>query len=255
MFYCTDIGGGVYLELYGSVWRDMSGGWIGLAKRGIPVIVPSSGSIGDNGALTGITAMPLAAGDTAYLYFPANAIAAGSAAGLYYTVMSSTTAGTIYNNAYTSGDPLPPATPTAFATTGPGAYTQTTGAAITVRSHTIPGGLLGKNGEIFAKGLQAVPNNANNKTTRQVLGATQLSSSAIPSITSRVWLNTIKNANSEAVQFAQNSASDGTNSTGAVIRGAENTASDVTLSMTTNLTVATDYSGFLNFSLYVSPEG
>jgi hypothetical protein len=93
-----------------------------IGQSSIPMVVASSGSIGNNGALTGHTALPLIY-PHCYLYLPADAIVAGSAAGWYYAVMSSTTAGTIYNNTYTSGVPTVPASPTAFATTGPGAYT------------------------------------------------------------------------------------------------------------------------------------
>ena len=121
-----------------------------LSSSGIPFGVPSSGSIGNNGALTGLTAFPVTYPDM-FLYFPAGAIAAsgpGSAAGMYYVQMSSATAGTIFNNQPVAGAPAIPASPTPFVTTGPGAYTQTTGSQLTVLSSTIAAAALGANGEL-----------------------------------------------------------------------------------------------------------
>jgi hypothetical protein len=111
------------------------------AKWTIPVITGSSGSIGNNGALTGFTATPARLfAEGAYVYYPANAIAAGVAAGFYWTVFSSTTAGTIYNSTYTTGVPVA-GTLTAFATTGPGAYTgSTTEQGVTITLPALPAG-------------------------------------------------------------------------------------------------------------------
>jgi hypothetical protein len=111
------------------------------AKWTIPVITGSSGSIGNNGALTGFTATPARLfAEGAYVYYPANAIAAGVAAGFYWTVFSSTTAGTIYNSTYTTGTPVA-GTLTAFATTGPGAYTGATSEqGVTITIPAVPAG-------------------------------------------------------------------------------------------------------------------
>ena len=90
----------------------------------VPVGIPSSGSIGNNGALTGLGAFATTY-PSIYLFFPAGAIAAGSAAGFYLCQMSSASAGTIFNNPLPTGTkPTIPASPTPFVTTGPGAYTQ-----------------------------------------------------------------------------------------------------------------------------------
>lgn len=137
-----------------------------LIQSGIPFILVSSGSIGNNGALTGITALPTTYSGGAYLYFPADAIAVGVAAGWYYTVMSSTTAGTIFNNIYTSGQPTIPASPTAFATTGPGAFVQTIATDIAGPAYTLPAGTLGTNGEVIMDGQHTYTNSGNTKTMR-----------------------------------------------------------------------------------------
>jgi hypothetical protein len=145
----------------------------GIGQGGVAVILPSSGSIGNNGALTLTTALPYIV-DKCYMYFPANAIAAGVAAGLYYVEMSSTTAGIIYNNTYSSGSPTLPSK-TAFATTGPGAYTQTTGADLTLISTTLAGGAMGINGSLAFYPQGSIPNNANTKTLKVSIGGVVVS--------------------------------------------------------------------------------
>lgn len=155
-----------------------------LIQSGIPFILVSSGSIGNNGALTGVTALPTTY-TSAYLYFPADAIAVGVAAGWYYTAMSGTTAGTIKNNVYTSGQPTIPASPTAFATTGPGAYTQTISADIMGPAYTLPGGTLGTNGRVRISVQWGYTNSANTKTFRAQFDGTNL----IPTTTATTSTN------------------------------------------------------------------
>ena len=167
----TDIGSA------GSIWVTDATRWyplngsVTLLATAIPMILPSSGTIGNNGALSGLTAFP-GTYVSCYMYFPANAIAAGVAAGLYYCVMSSTTAGTIYNNTYTSGQPTIPASPTAFSTTGPGAYTQTTASDVTVLSGTVPANTLGINGELRSTFLSEMVSGASYKVIGHKLGGT-----------------------------------------------------------------------------------
>lgn len=114
----------------------------------IPMVLPSSGSVGNNGALTLTTALH-AVYAQCYMYFPAGALYAGSVAGAYYTVMTSTTQGTVYNTRYEGGIPSIPSAPTSISATGPGAYTQTTNADITLLSTTLPGGLMGPYGALL----------------------------------------------------------------------------------------------------------
>lgn len=146
-----------------------AGGVVALGQSSIPFVLVSSGTMGNNGALSGITAVANQYA-SAYVYLPAAAIEAGSTAGWYYAVFSSTTAATVYNNTYTSGTPSIPGSPTAFATTGPGAYTQTTGSYITAYSLTIPANTIGANGTVRAMGVTSVNNTANAKAIRLVFG-------------------------------------------------------------------------------------
>ena len=137
-----------------------------LASIGIPFVIVSSGSMGNNGALSGITAVK-ATYVNAYVYLPADAISAGSAAGWYYAVFSSTTAATVYDNVYTSGVPTIPGSPTAFVTTGPGAYTQTTGSYLSPMVITLPANSISANGFFTANVLVSTNNTgANSKLLR-----------------------------------------------------------------------------------------
>ena len=124
-------------------------GLVPLAISGIPFILCSgtSMSIGANGAVTGITALPTTF-TSAYVYINADAIATGVPAGWYYAVFSSTSACTLYNNRYITGSPSVPSPLTPFSgTTGIGAYTQIN-TEVQGLNVTIPGGSMGPNGHL-----------------------------------------------------------------------------------------------------------
>ena len=141
-----------------------------IGSIGIPFIIPSSGSMANNGALTMTTALNRTYAN-AYFYMPANAISSGSTAGWYYGVGGSTTTATLYNNTYTSGIPAIPGSPTAFVTTGPGAYTQTTGSAITSVSYTVAANTLGIRDSIRVTAFFAYPNSAGTKSFAALYGS------------------------------------------------------------------------------------
>ena len=87
-----------------------------------------------------------------YCYLPANAGGLGNAAGWFYFEMSSSTAGTVYNNGFTPAPGELPAVPeskTAFANPAGGRITQTT-ADITMLSCSLAAGSMGKNGFLKA---------------------------------------------------------------------------------------------------------
>lgn len=214
-----------------------------IGQTGIPMIVPSSGSIGNNGALTGITALP-ATYDACYMYFPANAIATGSVAGMYFVDMSSNTAGTIYNNAYTGGTPTIPASPTAFVTTGPGAYTQST-SAVEVLAYTVPAGAMGANGRLEVRGRMSCPNNANSKSLIASFADTNTLTFINNGVTTNLGVefgNTIQNRGSEAVQVANATSFGNLGQTGtAALRGTVDTTLAQTIRFKLVVAVATDY--------------
>lgn len=225
------------------------------AQWGLPVIVPSSGSIGNNGALTGITALPTTEANC-WMYFPANAIFTGSAAGVYFVQMSSTTAGTIFNNILTSGAPYIPASPTPFVTTGPGAYTQITTSAPLV---TIPilGGTMGANGAVRHKAAWLTPNNANAKQTQVTFGG---SAAATYSPASQLWLGverTLRNrgvTNAQVVMAASTSfPTDVAAASSAATFLAINTANTQNLVFNGQIGTATDYMVLAGATVEVIP--
>lgn len=134
-----------------------------LGQSHVPFVLVSSGSMGNNGALSGLTAVATAY-PNAYVWMPAGAIASGSAAGWYYATFSTTQAATVFNNIYTSGTPAIPGSPTPFVTTGPGAYTQTTGSDIAAYTLVIPGNAIGVNGTVFMMALRTQNSSAGAKT-------------------------------------------------------------------------------------------
>ena len=134
-----------------------------LVSCGIPFVIPSSGTMGDNGALSAI-AVVRSAYTSAYVYIEADVIASGVPAGWYYAVFSSTSEATLYNNIYTIGIPSVPSSPTAFVTTGIGAYTRTSSISIAAIQVTISANTLGVNGFIDVSLATSQTNNGNSKS-------------------------------------------------------------------------------------------
>lgn len=149
-----------------------------LARSAIPFVIVPTGSMANNGVITLGTALPGVYAN-AYVNLPANAIQAGSAAGWYFAQFSSTTVGVVFNNTYVApGVPAIPATPTAFVSTGPGAYTgvivQVTGPQV-----SIPAGALGPNGVLRLSSFWNVTGNTNSKTITQQVGGTNVHNLAL----------------------------------------------------------------------------
>lgn len=137
-----------------------------LGQSTLPFVLVPSGSFGNNGAYTTANAAQVTAYPNAYCSVPAGAIATGvpAAQTWYYCTWQSTTAATFFNNTYTSGTPAIPGSPTAFATTGPGAFTQTTGSNIPAYTLSIPGNTIGLNGSIVVQFSKSNNNSGNSKT-------------------------------------------------------------------------------------------
>lgn len=155
-------------------------------RWGIPVIMPSSGSMGNNGALTittAITNLATICNSTTgcYMYMPAGAIVAAGAAGVYYARCTNTTTCTLFNSVLSSGPPVA-GTATAFSTTGPGAYTQTTGAAVTLLTLSIPGNSIGANGSLAVRLQLHRISNANTVSTIVSYGGTAFGTDSAVSV-------------------------------------------------------------------------
>lgn len=199
-----------------------------LAISGIPFIKASSGSMADNGAVSAMTALPKTYSNGAYLYLPANAISAGSSAGWYWFIASSTTAGTVYNCQPPSSGAASICTNTAFATTGPGAFTGATGVvnAVTI---PVPANLMGVNGRVEASASWVQNGTAGNKSPSLLWGGigcyivtftTQINSVFDCTITNR-GINTVQSVGyrytTNVASVAIMAATDGTETTTAAV--------------------------------------
>lgn len=107
----------------------------------------------------------------AFMWAPTGAIASASAAGWYFCQLASTTQGTCFNNTYVSGQPQIPASPTAFSTTGPGAFTQTINSPITAVVIGLSGNALGVNGDLDVRVAQTANNSAGTKNFQITYGS------------------------------------------------------------------------------------
>lgn len=225
-----------------------------LTSSGIPFIKAPSGSMGNNGAVTAMTALPQTYANGAYLYLPAGAVAAGvpAAATWYWFVGSSTTAGTVYNNTYTGETPVRVASPTAFATTGPGAFTGVI-SAVTAVSLTIPGNLLGKDGVLRAEYSMNENGTGGNKTFATNFGGTDCLSLVNTSQASVMGLCNIRNAGLTNVQTMDGYAVRSSGSVaGGVATATVATTAAATLLFALTTAVATDYLILSNYWVAVS---
>lgn len=209
-------------------------GPVTLYQSAIPFIFLSSWSFAANGALT-VNALNTTY-PNAFVYFPADAIASGVPAGWYYTTFSSTTAGTVFNNRYTSGKPTIPSSPTAFVTSAGAVVAQVT-TAVTGPTFTVPGGSIGPNGLLEVRALWLCNNSVNTKASAITLGTSQIAtlSTTGSNIASEIS-NILQNAGSQSRQILR--AGQLNSLTGAPSYGVADTSIDSTFSMTFTLGTA-----------------
>lgn len=210
-----------------------------LAQSGIPFILAPNGTMANNGAVTLGTALGTTYAN-AYMYMPAAAIAAGSAAGWYFCQMSSTTVGTLFNNTYTSGTPTIPASPTAFSTTGPGAYTQTTASDITAISIPIAGNSIGVNGGIECSMMSFNNNTAGTKKVAFYFGGSSAGGGSQTTSTASSFMRSIRNRGVTGAQVAINNVF-GDASTGSATYMSKDTTASQNVELKPNIATATDY--------------
>lgn len=129
----------------------------------IPLIIAPTGTMGDNGALTSGTANPLTYLKS-YTYLPIGAIYTASPAGWYWTVWADTTTAVVYQETWDGAStPTAVASPTAWAKTGPGAFTGATTEALYI---ALPMAALNVNSSVMADIEYAMTNNANAKSSK-----------------------------------------------------------------------------------------
>lgn len=209
---------------------------------GVPIGLAPSGTMADNGAVTFGTALGATYTGGIWLYYPAGAVAAGvpGSAGFLWTVMASTTVGTVYNSTFDGTSVPGVGTATAFATTGPGAFTGVAAGEITVATVPIGAADIGTNGHLNVEAGISFNTAAGNKIVRAKLGGTTLSGTTLStsafnrSITNTVNLGSAAIQRNEAVY--QGSSFSSTTSYTAV-----NTANAQNLTITLEKATATNY--------------
>ena len=229
--------------------KDTDGGETIFAKNetvlqsAIPVGIPSSGSVAANGALTTLTTPFLETySDGVWLFFPANAVYAGSQAGSYWVVMTTTSAGTIYDNKLVlPGSDHPPATPTPIVAAGPGAYVQSTNILITQRGATVPGGTLGANGVLSYRSALRHNSSATGKSWKPFLNFTSFQGVTSTSTTLANWNIRVYNAGSQSKQFSTSWVIPHGSATADPLFGTEDTSKDASAENLHSLAADTDW--------------
>ena len=203
----------------------------------------SSGTMANNGAVTFTTAFPRILSGGAFLYYPAGSIFAGSSAGVYWTVMSSTTVGVVYNNAYTSGQPIIPISPTAFSSTGPGAFVQTTASTTILAPGTLWGGFLGANGSMQVLMTLSHLNSVTSKSITLRLGGVSVFFVGSTTLARLFYNTSIHNRGKEDLQFSHGSdlGYSGSSSSGSFVDTLIDTSANKDITLTASIVDALSY--------------
>lgn len=238
----------VDLDFVSLTWNGMD--WatphaLALSHSGVPIGIPPSGSVANNGVVSGwVATLPFTLAQPAYLFYPAGALYAGSPAGLYYTLINAGGAGgTVYADKYTSGVPAIPAKPTPITATGPGAYTQSL-ANITLWQDTLPGGILGLNGEFLYSNVLSANVSAGARLTQLLFGGAVISTGVLLAAanTSAIWSQRVRNMGVQNRQITHHPATppaSGTPNANQVCL--VDLSVNQTISFTGALSVATDF--------------
>jgi hypothetical protein len=241
----------------GTVSGNPAGIQTKLAQWAVPCIKAPSGSMANNGAVSGMTAFQTTYAGGAWLYLPANAIQAGSAEGYYWFIASSTTAGTVYNSTWDGTGTPTIGTATAFVSTGPGAFTGVITTEIPCGSVTIPANTMGASGQILIDFSLSNNTAANNKNFRIKLGGTEVAllgaSTALAGMGRAVIANAgVTNRQKTGAFAAAGTAILGNNP--ALVYTSLDTTGALTLSFTMAvLTTATNYGVLEGVSVFLAP--
>jgi hypothetical protein len=192
-----------------------------------------------------------------YMYFQPGALFTSSFPGWYYTVMDSSTHGTVFNNIYRGAQPVVPSA-ASFATTGPGAYTQlTTGTnALTAQTATVPGNVMNFSGMLEMRYTLQATNNGNTKQVNCIFGGLNMAGDSVTTATWREYWRMIQNAGATNLQTVFSSSSGGAPGTGTNIQNqAVNTLIGQNASLNIYMaTVPTDYVVVESYSFTVTPS-
>jgi hypothetical protein len=168
--------------------------------------------------------------------------------------MSSTTVGTVFNNVYsTTGVPSIPASPTAFVTTGPGAYTGLTGAQNGPQI-TLPANAMGPNGRVHISAHASNNNSAGTKALIVAFGATTVINISDTTNVSNWVAREISNRGAAGAQITAPAATSGPITTGStVLFPAIDTTQPVIIGLNFNNNTATDWACLESWLLELIP--
>lgn len=223
-----------------------------LALGSAPVYMAPNGTVATNGIVTLGTALRTTYSAGIWLRLPANAIVGGSA-GMYWAVMSSTTQGQVYTNFNDASAEFIPAVPSGALVAAVGsnaAYTQTTGADVSLVTVPVPGGSLGSKGVLRFNGLTGWNNSAGAKTPKLLFGGTAILSATRTTTTNDEWLYSLRNT-STTTQIGTTASVP--QSASSIANRTINTAINQAYVFSGQLAVATDYIGIEAFDLVLLP--
>ena len=205
----------------------------------IPVIIPNSSTVATNGAIT-LTALPDTYALGAWVYLPAGAIV-GGAAGFYWTIFSSTTAGIVKTNYVDpSATEFLPYVPTGTLTTAVGsnsAYVTPTASDIALINITLPANTVSVGSALKAFCRVTCPNAADAKTVKHLLGSTTIGSQAFSTSTG----GTLTTATFSRTNAKQVMGTFGVSGIAATTFGTVNTAAASKFVITGQLAATTGY--------------
>jgi hypothetical protein len=228
-----------------------------LSKSGVPFVKAPTGTMANNGAVTFGTALPRTYSNGAWIWYAAGAVAAGvpATASWLWTVMSSTTVGTVFNSTYSSGTPTI-GTATPFVTVGPGAFAGDT-SEVTAITISQPAGAMGLNGLLEWLLNFSTVSNANAKTVKFKFGGTTYTSETVASLVGSSFLGFVQNTGVASAQIGGPAATTshagvGNNSGANVTSAIDTMGGAVSLTVTITATTATDYVVLENYWLRIS---
>ena len=153
----------------------------------------------------------------------------GYAAGWYWAVFSSDTAGVLYSDTYVSGRVTRDFSPTAFPVNLSGWLTQVTSEVTGPSGFTLLAGSLGKNGALKAH-LRFLGNTTGTKTYRVYIGSAIIASTSPTTNPNTEQLMSCRNQGVETLQNNSRSAAPtGVGASGATVSGLEYTSADTSI--------------------------
>lgn len=205
----------------------------------IPVIIPNSSTVATNGAIT-LTALPDTYALGAWVYLPAGAIV-GGAAGFYWTIFSSTTAGIVKTNYVDpSATEFLPYVPTGTLTTAVGSnsgYVTPTASDVALINITLPANTVSVGSALKAFCRVTCPSAADAKTVKHLLGTTTIGSQAFTTSTG----GTLTTATFSRTDAKQIMGTFGDTGVSATTFGTVNTAAESKFVITGRLAATTGY--------------